>query len=220
MAIIRKPTGNKCWKGYAKKGTLLHCQWECKLVWILWRIGQKFLKKIKQSYRMIQQSHSSIYQEKTLIGKDACTPVFIAPLFTTAKMSQFSSVTQSHLTLCDPMDCRTPGLPVHHELLEFTQNHVHWVGDAIQPPHPLSTPSPPAFNQSQHQGKRPISQFFASGGQSIWVSASASVLPMNIQDWLPLGWTVWISLQSKGLSRVFTNTIAQKHQFFGAQLSL
>ena len=69
-------------------------------------------------------------------------------------------------------------------------------------------------------GSFPISQFFASGGQSICVSASASVLPMNIQDWLPLGWTVWISLQSKGLSRVFTNTTAQKHQFFCAQLSL
>ena len=63
-------------------------------------------------------------------------------------------------------------------------------------------------------------QFFASGGQSIGVSASASVLPMNIQDWFPLGWTGWISLQSKGLSRVFSNTTVQKHQFFGAQLSL
>ena len=66
----------------------------------------------------------------------------------------------------------------------------------------------------------PVSQFFASGGQSIGVSASASVLPMNIQDWFPLGWTGWISLQSKGLSRVFSNTTVQKHQFFGAQLSL
>ena len=66
----------------------------------------------------------------------------------------------------------------------------------------------------------PISQFFTSGGQSIGVSASASVLPMNIQDWFPLGWTVWISLQSKGLSRVFSNTTIQKHQFFCAQLSL
>ena len=63
-----------------------------------------------------------------------------------------------------------------------------------------------------------MSQFFASGGQSIGVSASASVLPMNIQDWFPLGWTDWISLQSKGLSRVFSNTTVQKHQFFGAQL--
>ena len=63
-----------------------------------------------------------------------------------------------------------------------------------------------------------MSQFFASGGQSIGVSASASVFPMNIQDWFPLGWTDWISLQSKGLSRVFSNTTAQKHQFFGAQL--
>ena len=69
-------------------------------------------------------------------------------------------------------------------------------------------------------GSFPISQFFASGGQSTGVSASASVLPMNIQDWFPIGWTGWFSLQSKGLSRVFSNTIAQKHQFFGAQLSL
>ena len=65
-----------------------------------------------------------------------------------------------------------------------------------------------------------MSQFFTSGGQSIGVSASASVLPMNIQDWSPLGWTGWISLLSKGLSRVFSNTIVQKHQFFSAQLSL
>ena len=69
-------------------------------------------------------------------------------------------------------------------------------------------------------GSFPISQFFTSGDQSIGVSASTSVLPMNIQDWSPLGWTVWISLQSKGLSRVFSNTTVQKHQFFGAQLSL
>ena len=69
-------------------------------------------------------------------------------------------------------------------------------------------------------GSFPMSQFFTSGGQSIGVSASASVLPMNIQDWSPLGWTGLISLQSKGLSRVFSNTTVQKHQFFSAQLSL
>ena len=69
-------------------------------------------------------------------------------------------------------------------------------------------------------GSFPMSQFFASGGQSIGVSASASVLPMNIQDWFPLGWTGWISLQSKGLSRVFSNTTVPRHQFFGAQFSL
>ena len=65
---------------------------------------------------------------------------------------QFSSVTQSCLTLCDPVDSSMPGLPVHHQLLELTQTHVHPVGDAIQPSHPLSSPSPPAFNLSQHQG--------------------------------------------------------------------
>ena len=65
---------------------------------------------------------------------------------------QFGSVTQSCLTLCDPMDCSMPGLPVHHQLPEFSQTHVHQVGDAIQPSHPLLSPSPPAFNLSQHQG--------------------------------------------------------------------
>ena len=117
---------------------------------------------------------------------------------------QFSSVTQSCLTLCDPMNRSTPGLPVHNQLPEFTQTHAHRIGDAIQPSHPLSSPSPPAPNPSQHQG---LFQWvnFAWGGQSIGVSTSASVLPVNTQGWSPLGWTGWISLQSKGLSRVFSN---------------
>ena len=110
--------------------------------------------------------------------------------------------------------------------------HIHWVGDAIQTSHLLLSPSPPTFNLCKHQGfsqwvsSFPMSQFFTSGGQSI--GASASVLPMNIQDWSPLGWTGLISLQSKGLSRVFSNTTltltpnpeVQKHQFFSAQLAL
>ena len=130
---------------------------------------------------------------------------------------QFSSVPQSCLTLCDPMNHRTPGLPVHHQLLEFTKTLVHWVGDAIQSSLPLSSPSPPAPNPAS--GFFPMSQLFAWGGQSIGVSASASVLPMNTQDWSPSGWTGWISLQSKGLSRVFSSTTVQKHQFFSIQLS-
>ena len=67
-------------------------------------------------------------------------------------ISQFSSVSQSCPSLCDPMDCSTPGFPVHHQRPEFTQTHIHQVGDAIQPSHPLSSPSPPAFSLSQHQG--------------------------------------------------------------------
>ena len=133
---------------------------------------------------------------------------------------QFSSVAQSCLTPCDPMNCSTPGLPVHHQLPEFTQTHVHRVGDAIRPSHliichpllllPSIPPSIRAF---------PMSQLFAWGGQIIGVSASASVLPMNTQAWSPLGWTGWISLQPKGLSRVFSSTTVQKHQFFSAQPS-
>ena len=111
----------------------------------------------------------------------------------------FSSVHFSRSVLSNSL--RPHGL---HQLLEFTQTHVHWIGDVIQPTHPLLFPPPPTFNLSQLQGM--LNQFLSSGGQNIVVSALASVLPMNIQDWFPLGWTGWISLQSKGLSRVLSNT--------------
>ena len=127
---------------------------------------------------------------------------------------QFSSVAQSYPTLCGPMDCSTPGFPVHHQLPELAQTHVHRVSDAIQSSHPLSSPSPHAFNLSQHQG---LFQGVSSSQQVakvLGVSALASVLPMNIQDWFPLGWTGLMSSQSKGLSRVFRNTTVQKHQTY------
>ena len=141
---------------------------------------------------------------------------------TEAWRAEVHGVAELCLTLCDRMDCSTPGFPVYHCLPELPQTHFHWVGDAIQPSHPLLSRSPTAFNLSQHQGNESfqMSQFFTLGGQSIGVSTSVSVLLMNIQDWFPLGWTGWISLQSKGLSRVFSNTTVQKHQFFDAKLSL
>ena len=124
----------------------------------------------------------------------------------------------SGVWLCDPMDCNTPGFPAHHQLLKLAETHGHRVGDAIQTSHPLSSSSS-TFALSQHQGLFKTSQFFALCGQSIGVPASTSVLPMNIQDWFPLRWTGQISLKSKGLSRVFSNTTVQKHQFFCTQLS-
>ena len=130
----------------------------------------------------------------------------------------FSSVTQSCPTPCDTMNRSTPGLPVHHELPEFTQTFIHQVGDAIQPSHPLSSPSSPAPNRSQQQS---LFQWVNSSHEvwrSIGVSALASCLPKKSQSWSS-EWTGWISLQSKGLSRVFSNTIVQKHQFFSTQLS-
>ena len=132
--------------------------------------------------------------------------------------NQIRSVAQSCPTLCDPMNRSTPGLPVHHQLPEFTQTHIQRVSDAIQPSHPLSSPSPPAHNPSQQQSF-PMSQLFPWGGQSTGVSALASFLPKKSQGWSPSEWTGWISLQSKGLSRAFSNTTVQKHQFFGAQPS-
>ena len=140
------------------------------------------------------------------------------------QFSQPSSVSTvqslSHVWRCDPIDCSTPGFPVHHQLLELAQTHFHHVHDAIQPSHPLLSPSPPGLNLSQHQGLSQWVSFLKSGGQSIGASASASVLPMNIQDWFPLGLTDLISLQPKGLSRAFSNNILQKHQFFSAQFCL
>ena len=132
----------------------------------------------------------------------------------------FSSIqfTQLCPTPCNTMNCSTPGFPVHHQLLELAN------------PCPLSQRCHPTISSSVVPSSSslqyfpasecfPISQIFASSGQSIGVSASAVALLMNIQDWFPLRLTGWISLQSKALSRVFSNTTVQKHQFFSAQLS-
>ena len=130
-----------------------------------------------------------------------------------------NSVAQSCPTLVNAMDCSMTGFPVYHQLPEFAQIHVHqlWY-------HPIISSSViPFFSSLQSfpaSGSFQMIQLFTSGGQSTGASASASVLPMNIQDWFPLGWTGWISLLSKGLSRVFSSTAVQKHQFFNIQLSL
>ena len=116
----------------------------------------------------------------------------------------FSSVAQSCPTLCDPMDCSTPGLPVLYHLPEFAQTHVHWTGDAIQPFHPTVVPLSSCLQSFPSSGFFLISQLFPSGGQSVGVSASVSVLPMSIQGWFPLGlnqysqyvyiydWLIWL----------------------------
>ena len=142
-------------------------------------------------------------------------------LYSTVNNIQFSSVQSlSRVRLfLTPWTAACQASLSHHQLPEFTQTHVHWVGDAIQPCHPLSSLLlPPSIFPSIRSF--PMSQFFASGGQSIGVSGSTSVLPMNIQDWFPLGLTGWISLLSKGLSGVFSNTTVQKHQFLGTKFSL
>ena len=110
--------------------------------------------------------------------------------------------------LCNPTDCSMPGFPVLNYLIEFPHIHLCWVSGAIQPFLPLTPPSPPALNLSQHQG---LFQWVSFSHQVAKVSVSASVLPVNIQDWFPLGLTGLISLQSKGLSRVFSSTTVRKH---------
>ena len=137
---------------------------------------------------------------------------------TTVSSVQFSSVAQLCLTLWKPMNRSTPGLPVHHQLPESTQTHVHWVGDAIQPSHPPSSPSPPALNLSQHQGLFNESALHIRRPK-YW-SFSFNISPPHpglISFRMEIA---WISLQSKGLSRVFFNTWVQRHQLFWAQLSL
>ena len=137
---------------------------------------------------------------------------------------QFSSVTQSYPALCDPMDFSTPGLPVHHQLPEFTQTHVHRVSNAIQPSHPLLSPSPPTFNLSQHQG------LFQ------WVSSShqvAKVLAFQLQhqsfqwifrtDFLRMGWLDLLTVQGtlKSLLQHHSSkaSILRRSAFFIVQLS-
>ena len=152
-------------------------------------------------------------RETTLKKLKDTSQLFIASV-------QFSSVAQSCPTLCDPKNRSTPGLPIHHHLPEFTQTQ-HPSSPWCHPP--ISSSAVPFSSCPQSfpaSGAFQMSQLFASGGQSTDASASASVLTMSIQDWFPLGLTDWISLRSKGLSRVFSNITVQKHQFFGAQLSL
>ena len=139
------------------------------------------------------------------------------------QVSQFSSVQFSRSVVSDSLQphesqharplCPSPTPGVHSDSCPSSRWCHPTISSSVVPfsSCPQSLPASGSF---------PMSQFFTSGGQSIGVSTSASVLPMNIQDWSPLGWTGWISLQSKGLSRVFSNTTVQKHQFFGAQLSL
>ena len=125
----------------------------------------------------------------------------------------------SHIWLWDPMDCSTPGFPVHHQLQELSQTLIHQVGDAIHHLilcHPFSS----CLQSFPASGSFLNTQFFVSGDQSFGASASPSVPPMNIQDWSPLWFTGWISLQSKELLRVFSNTTVQKHQFFSTLPSL
>ena len=170
------------------------------------------------------------------------------------------SVAKSCLIFCDHMDCSIPGFPVLHYLVESAQTHVHWLSDAIQRSHPLSPPSPPAFNLSQHQGifsnesvfhirwpklqlqlkmrlldgitesmdmsLRRLQEIVKDRGawhaavhvvtkNQTWLSNGTTT--MNIQDWFPLELTNLISLQSKGLSKVFSSTTIHKCQFFSAQ---
>ena len=129
---------------------------------------------------------------------------------------QFSSVAQLCPALCDPMDCSMPGLPVHHQLPEFTHISIK----SVMPSNHLNLCCPLLLLSSIFPSIRVFSSesVLCIGSQSIGASASASVLPMDIQDW-PLGLTGLMSLLSRGLSRAFSNTIVQKHQFFSTQLS-
>ena len=137
---------------------------------------------------------------------------------------QFSSVTQSCLTLCDPLAQHTkpPRLSPTPGVYSNSCSLSRWTETPDINPFISScvVPFSSCPQSLPASGSFQMSQLFASGGQSIGVSASTSVLPMNTQDWSPLGWTIWISLQSKGVARVFSNTTVQKHQFFGAWLSL
>ena len=244
----------------------LNGHWACSGRWwrtgkpgVLWSMGlQTVGHEWKTKQRQQQQSYDPDFilsclskrNERICPHKDSYVKVHCRGI------CQFSSIIQLCPTLRNLKDCSTPDYPVHHQLPELAQTHVHWISDAIQLSHPLSSPSS-TFNLAKHQA---LFQWVSSSHQMIWcpsirvffffevllylflnmnffliflffkfyfifklyiiVLVSASVLPMNTQDWFLLRLTGLISLQSKGFSRVFSNTTVQKHQFFGAQLSL
>ena len=130
------------------------------------------------------------------------------------------SVAKSRLTICDFVDCNKPGFTVLYYLPEFAETHVYWVTDAIQTSYPLLPLPPLALISFTVSESFPMSQLFPSGDQSIGASVSASILSVNIQGWFSLVWTGLISLQSQGLSRVFSSNIILKYQFFLTQPSL
>ena len=192
---------------------------------------------------MIQQSHSWVYiwREKNMIWKDACTPVFPEALFTIAKTWKQSKCLSRDEWIKKMWYIHTTEYSVSSSVQSVMSDSLrtHEL-QHTRPPCPSPTPGvyPNSLSRWYHltisssvvsfsscpqsfptSGSFQMSQLFASGGQSIEVSASTLVLPMNTQDWSPLEWTGWISLQSKGLSRVFSNTTVQKHQFFSAHFS-
>ena len=136
-------------------------------------------------------------------------PIWMLQPYPHIQFSSFQLLSHVHL-FATPWSAACH-LLVHHQLLQFTQTHVRWASDANQPSHPLSSPSPPTFSLSQHQ--------VLEVSNVLEFQLQHQSFPMNIQDWFPLGWTGLILL-SKGLSRVFSNTTVQKHQFFSTQLSL
>ena len=142
-----------------------------------------------------------------------CLPCLLVPFSSVQSLSRVRLFAIPWTVACQAsLSITNPGA--------YSATHVHHVGDAIHPTISSSViPFSFCLQSFPASGSFPMSQLFISGGQSIGVSASTSVLPMNPQDGSPLGWTSWISLQFKGLSRVFSNTTVQKHQFFGAQPS-
>ena len=177
-----------------------------------WVVVCNYLLVILQRNDVVNVSAKCLFNTGNLITALAfCLFGFLTPFFSMHSHNQVSywyccSVAKLYQTLCNPKDCSTPGLPVL--LLEFAQTHIHWVSDAIQPSHSLSSPFSSCPQSFPAPGSFPMSLLLASGGQSTGVSAS--VHPVNIQDWFPLGLTGLTSLLSKGLSRVFSSTTVRR----------
>ena len=188
---------------------------------VAWLPYKPYMGKVGVYWANFNEQTQKIYGN----GENVSTKTFVAVLFMTRWHSIGRNlvvcclVAKSCQTLYDLVDCSPPVLPVLHYLSKFAQTHIHWVSDAIQPFHPLLPPSPLPSNFPISKSFL-MSHLFSSGDQNIGAPASATVLLMSIQDWFPLGLTGLISLQSKGVLRVFSNTTVWEHQFFVTQHSL
>ena len=210
---------------FQKKGRWLFRLWVLKTTWVIgWSSGaQRELDRWETSTSNFEKL--DIWQGSCL-AQDFLQTVRFTQRITQGIVSAsetLCSVQFSRSVVSDSLRPHKSQHAIHHQLLEFTQTHIHQVGDAIQPSHPLSSPFPPAPNNSQHQSF-PMSQLFAWGGQSTGVSALASVLPKKSQSWSPSKWTGWISLQSKALKSLLQHhsskaSILRRSAFFTVQLS-
>ena len=202
---------------------ITYCIYYIEIKNLYYRVSTYECERIVVTFVCSWSSDVIIWKPKSFLMSQFSIKLHLLSIKTVFTIYSCCSLTQSCPALCNPMDCSTPGFTVRHcpSLSPGVCSNSYSLSQWCHPTTSSSViPFSSCLQSSPASESFLMSRLFESGGQSLGASASASVLPINIQDWFPLGLTVWLALQSKGLSRVFSNTTVQKHQFFSAQPSL